>query len=166
MRLLYQAPDDQTFLVDPTPEQLASIFRGSGATYWQSGGNGEASINVIRSPGEDVPTRSRMIRPDGTSVEFVAGKPSLWIKRPEEGGFFFTWDRATGWWVPYNGGDCESFVMDEQGGDPFRIPRACLVDLSSAIEITRHFLITLERSPKVQWALWSDLPLPDGLDDG
>jgi hypothetical protein len=165
MRLLYQAPDDRTLLVEPTPEHLASIFRESGDDYWQSGGNGEASIDVIRSPGEDVPSRVGMIQPDGTSVEFVWGKPSLWIKRPEAGRFFFTWDCAEGWWVPYDGGECNSFVMDERGGDPFKIPRACLVDLPSAIEIASHFLIDQRRSPVVQWAQWSDLPLPDGWYD-
>jgi hypothetical protein len=165
MHLLYQAPDDRTLLVGPTPGQIADILRGSGADYWQSGGNGEASIDVIRSPGEDVPTRRRMTKPDGTSVEFVEGEPSLWIKRPEDGRFFFTWDRAEGWWVPYDGGDCGSFVIDERGGDPFRIPRACLVDLRAAIEIASHFLSTLRRSPAVQWARWSDLPLPEGWYD-
>jgi hypothetical protein len=158
--MVYQAPDERTLLFDPTPEQVADIVLNSPHEYWQQGGNGEAAIEVVRSPGEDRPTRSRVVRSDGTVVEAIAGEPSLWIKQPAPHLFFFTWDCGTGWFVPFDGTGCDAFVMDERGGDPFRIPRACLVDAGSAVAIASDFLATRGRSSVVNWAAWCDLPLP------
>jgi hypothetical protein len=166
MRFVYEAPDDHTFLFDPTPEQLASLFREADHDYWQRGGNGEAAINIIGSPGEQVLSHRSLIRPDGVEIKYVAGSPSLWIKQPIAERFFFTLDDEEGWWSPYDGGDCSAYVMDERGGDPFKIPYSCLVDTQAAIKIATAFLDTMGRSPAVPWSRWNDLPLPMDWYDG
>jgi hypothetical protein len=100
--------------------------------YWQQGGNGEAAIGVAKRPGDGRKVSHAVIERDGTKVEYVAGQPRLCIKQPEPERFFFTWDGDEGWVVPYDGSGCEAFVMDERGGNPFKIPRACLVDTRAA----------------------------------
>ncbi len=82
VRMLYQAPDDRTLVFDPTPQQMADIILRSEHEYWQQGGNGEATIDVVRSPGDSRPIRGSLVRADGVLVEFLAGEPSLWIKQP------------------------------------------------------------------------------------
>ena len=160
MRLLYQSPDG-ALLFDPTPQQMALILTTSEHRYWLQGGNGEAAINVIREPHEEVPSHRSLITPDGIRVDFVNDQPSLWIKSPEPNRFFITWCRLPeGEFVPYDGSSIEPFVVEERGGDPFRVPRACLVQPSIASEIVREFLISRQRSSAVRWELWYELELP------
>ena len=158
--MVFEAPSGE-LLFEPTQEQLAAIISQSGPSYWQQGGNGEAAIRVARRPGDDRPRSHAVLKPDGTQVEYLAGQPQLWIKRPEAGGFFFTWDNHEGWVVPYDGSGCEAFVMDERGGDPFKIPRACLVGTEKAVEIANEFLRSRERSPAVHWESWYQLPITE-----
>ncbi len=134
----YHAPDDRLVITNPTPEQLDRELRTRPHSYWQSGGNGEASLDA--GPGE----------------------PALWIKQPEPGWFFLTYSRPdTNWLVPYSGGSCEDLVQDERGGDLFLIPRACLVDTDSAVELVKSFLASREPGSSVTWRYWHELPLPD-----
>lgn len=158
-RMVYQAPDGN-LLFEPTPEQMASIILHRDHLYWQQGGNGEGAIRVARQPGDGRKVSHAIINPDGMRVEYVEGQPELWIKQPEPASFFFTWDCRDGWVVPYDGTGCEAFVMDERGGDPFKIPRACLVDAHQALEVVREFLQSRGRSDVVRWLPWSELPLP------
>jgi hypothetical protein len=137
----YNAPDDRTVLMDPTPEQLERELRDRPHSYWQQGGNGEATLDA------------------------GPGAPSLWIKQPEPGRFFLTYAHPpANWLVPYAGGSCEELVRDERGGDPFLIPRACLVDMEQAIAVVSSFLATRQPAPAVAWRYWHELPLPDDAD--
>ena len=80
--------------------------------------------------------------------------------------FFVTFAvRKADWLVPYDGGSCESLIQDERGGDPFWIPRACLVSVDQTVEIVSHFLFRREPSPAVSWCYWHDLPLSDSYPD-
>jgi hypothetical protein len=134
----YYAPDDRSVVTDPTPEQLEQELRSRPHSYWQLGGNGEA----ILDPGP--------------------GEPKLWIKQPEPGRFFLTYSHPeANWLVPYRGGSCEDLVRDERGGDPLLIPRACLVDADSAVELVRFLLASRQPAPAVVWRYWHELPLPD-----
>jgi len=63
--------------------------------------------------------------------------------------------------TPYGGESCESLVRVERGGDPFWIPRACLVGVDQAVEIVSYFLLQRERSPAVSWCYWHELQLSD-----
>jgi hypothetical protein len=134
----YLAPDDQVVLNDPTPEQLEQILRFSSHDYWQQGGNGEAMLDG--GPGE----------------------PELWIKQPEPRQFFVTYfvPKADSL-VPYDGSSCEALVEDERGGNPFWIPRACLVGVDQAVDIVSCFLLSQHPSPVVSWCFWHELPLSD-----
>ncbi|WP_169975561.1 hypothetical protein [Tautonia rosea] len=132
------APDDRVVLTNPTPEQLERLIRTSPHGYWQQGGNGEAIL-------------------DDDSRE-----ASLWIKQPEPDRFFVTYSKPPAdWLVPYDGGSCASLVEDERGGDPFWIPRACLIDADQTVEVVSWFLSHREPSPRVSWCYWHELPLLD-----
>src|SRR5215208_2917570 len=89
MQVVYRAPEG-TLLFDPSPARLADILLTTGQDYWLQGGNGEATLDVIREPGESVASHRTMTTPDGATVEYVAGQPSLWIKQPEPGWYFVT----------------------------------------------------------------------------
>jgi hypothetical protein len=133
----YYAPDDQTVLSDPTPELLARVLRISPHSYWQQGGNGEAILDA------------------------GPGKPRVWIKQPEPGRFFITYCKPpANWLVPFNGDSCDDLVSDERGGDPFLIPRACLIDTDQAVEVVRCFLTSLQPCAQIVWRYWHELPLP------
>lgn len=160
--MVYEAPDG-ALLFEPTPDQMADIVRCTDHDYWRQGGDGEAALRVGRRPGDRRKAYCAVITPQGVGAEFSAEQPELWIKQPEPGRFFFTWNgEAEGWVVPYDGSDCEAFIMDERGGDPFKIPRACLVDRRRAVEVVQEFLRSRGRSEAVQWLPWSELPLPRG----
>jgi hypothetical protein len=134
----YFAPDDRTDLRDPTREQLERVVRTSPHSYWQQGGNSEAILAA--GPGE----------------------PNLWIKQPLPERFFITYSKPShNWLVPYDGGPCESLVEDERGGDPFLIPKACLIDTDQAVEVISYFLSRREPSPSVPWCYWHELPIPE-----
>ncbi len=134
----YDAPDDRTVITDPTPEQLERELRDRPYTYWRQGGNAEAI--VATGP----------------------GGPLLGIKQPEPGWFFLTFFHPpANWLVPYGGGSCEDLVRDERGGDPFLIPRACLVGTDDAVEAVRFFVATRHPSPTLAWQYWDELPLTD-----
>lgn len=133
----YSAPDDRTVLRDPAAEQLERELRDRPYACWQGGGNGEAILDA------------------------GAGGPSLWIKQPEPGRFFLTYAHPpANWLVPYTGGPCEDLVHDERGGDPFLIPRACLVDTDQAVAAVRYFLEAHQPTPVMDWRYWHELPLP------
>jgi hypothetical protein len=133
----YTAPDERIKIPNPTFEQLEHLLRDSPYSYWQQGGNGEAMLNA------------------------GVGKPSLWIKQPEPGRFFITYaNPPANWLVPYNGEPCTELVPDERGGDPFLIPRACLIDTEHAVDIVRCFLKHCQPSPLVRWCYWHELELP------
>jgi hypothetical protein len=137
-KVRYQAPDDLTVIELPTKELLERLIRESPLSYWQQGGNGEASL------------------------EAGPGRPSLWIKQPEPGRFFFTYAAPPhDLLVPFDGGSCEPLIRDERGGDPFWIPRACTVGTDEAVEIVSCFIEREEPSPRLAWCYWHELPLAD-----
>jgi Immunity protein Imm1 len=91
----------------------------------------------------------------------VSGSPhaSLYIKVPVAGQFFLAWFRkGDGSYSPYNGEPDSGYIEDECGGNPFFIPRACLVPSRVAAEVVRYFLETRERSPVATWWDWGNLP--------
>jgi hypothetical protein len=160
MRVVYCDPEGAP-LFDPSPAQLADILHSTGQEYWLRGGNGEATLDVIREPGESVASHRSMTTADGITVEYAAGQPSLWIKQSEPGWYFITWSPHGGEeLVPYDGSDIEPFVVEERGGDPFRVPRACLVAPQAAAEIVREYLTSRRRSGVVQWRPWHEVELP------
>jgi hypothetical protein len=134
----YHAPDDRTVLTNPGPGQLEEILRTSPFSYWQLGGNGEASLDA--GPHE----------------------ASLWIKQPERGRFFLTFAKPPkDCLVPYDGQPCEPLVEDERGGDSFWIPRAYLVDTDQAVDAVLWFLKCQEPTATFNWLYWHELPLAD-----
>lgn len=134
----YYAPNDTDIVDNPTAEHLKKVLRTSTHAYWQQGGNGEAILDAD---------------PSG---------PSIWIKQPEPGRFFLTFSKPPeNWLVPYDGTSCDDLVEDERGGDPFWIPRACLVEVDAAVEIVSHFLASHSASPNISWRYWHELPLGD-----
>lgn len=155
-QMVYEAPDGSV-LFEPTTEQLASVILHAGHQYWQQGGDGEAAIRVAKQRGDGRSVSHSVIQPDRMRVEYAAGQPELWIKQPEPGQFLFTWDCNGGWFVPYDG---SGFVMDERGADSFKIPRACLVNATIAVEVVCEFLRSRRRSNVVRWLPWHELPLP------
>jgi hypothetical protein len=130
----YKAPDDQTWLRDPTPADIAAIVRDQPLGYWHAGGNGEAALE-----GED-------------------GRLLLSIKQPVAGRFFVL--RLDDWTVPYDGGPCDALLEDESGGNPFWIPVACTIGTEDAVRVLSHFVATRELWSGVPWRSWYDLPLP------
>ncbi|MBA4020660.1 MAG: hypothetical protein C0483_26165 [Pirellula sp.] len=131
----YNPPDDRAeYLHDPTPAFLASILREKPYTYWQAGGNGEATLEVEN------------------------GGPMLSIKQPIPGRFFIL--RLNDWTVPYDGGSCDDLLEDEYGGNRFLIPVACTISTDDAVRVLSHFVSCRELWPGVPWQSWSDLPLP------
>ena len=52
----------------------------------------------------------------------------------------------------------DDFAWDERGGDPFKVPRACLVSRESAAEIVKFYATTGGEADTVQWMSWYDLP--------
>jgi hypothetical protein len=135
---VYRAPDDIEVVTNPTETQLIQTLREQPHSYWLQGGNGEASLEA-----------------DG-------GDPALWIKQPEPGRFFLTFSSGRdAWLVPFDGGTCDMLVEDERGGDPFWIPRACLIDVEDAVEAVIWFLTHTSPSPKLVWRFWHQLPLSD-----
>ena len=132
------APDDRVVLLNPTSQELERVIRTSPHSYWQQGGNGEAIL------GGD------------------SGEAALWVKQPEPGWFFVTYSKPPAdWLVPYDGRPCESLIEDERGGDPFWMPRACLIDVDQTVDVVSWFLSHQEPSPRVSWRYWHELPLPE-----
>ncbi len=160
MRIVYHDPEGM-LLFDPSPGQLADILHTTGQDYWLRGGNGEATLAVAREPGESVASHRSMTTADGVKVDYAAGQPSLWIKQPEVGWYFITWSQPGGGeLVPYDGSSIEPFVLEERGGDPFRVPRACLVTPQTAAEVVKEYLLSRRRSDIVRWIAWFEVELP------
>jgi hypothetical protein len=156
--IVYQAPDE-TLQFNPTPEEMSDIILHTPHGYWLQGGNGEAAIRIGRRPGDKRAVAHGVRLPDGSGADFLKGFPELWIKQPEPGLFYFTWS-GTDIWIPYDGTSCEAYVMDECGGDPLKIARACLVDGPTAVKIVHEYLRTQDRSNAVSWIMEADLPVP------
>jgi hypothetical protein len=83
VRIVYRPPEGMPLLFDPTPEQMADIFSHTDHSYWQQGGNGEASLEVILEMEEAIETRGGMTTPDGVTIQYAARQPSVWIKQSE-----------------------------------------------------------------------------------
>lgn len=130
------APPDGFCIYEPTARQLARIIRDHPHEYWQQGGNGEATLG------------------------YGPGWPALWIKKPEPALFFITYSHPSlDWVVPYDGGSCEALVENERGGDPFWIPRACLISVDHAVEVAQFFLSDQLPWPGIPWSFWHEVPL-------
>jgi hypothetical protein len=65
-------------------------------------------------------------------------------------------------WIPYDGTACDAYVLDERGGEPFKIARACLVNGQTAVPIIDQYLRTQGRSEVVSWIVDANLPVPAG----
>ena len=139
MELIYESPDGELRLIEPTERQITDIVLLSPASYWQQGGNGQALLSV-------------------------ADRPGLTIMQPEVGRFFlelFFEDRL----VPYDGGSCEEFLVTEMGGDPFRVPLACTVTPSIAASVLAEFVRTRRQPGGVCWVPMGDVPFEIGWYD-
>jgi hypothetical protein len=134
IRLRYEAPDG-SLIDDPPVATLRNIVETSAADYWQQGGNGEAVLTVVGS-------RSMLLikQPPGTD------------------GYLLTYMDASDYLVPYSGESFDRFVWEERGGDPFKVPEACLVSRATATAIVTHFAETFSPSPDLEWIPWDDLP--------
>lgn len=67
MHVVYRAPNG-TLLLDPSPTQMAEILLATGPDYWLQGGDGEATLDVARKPGEPVASHSGLTTPDGFTL--------------------------------------------------------------------------------------------------
>ena len=129
----YESPDLSDVWQNPTAAQLEAVLRESPYEYWQGGGSGEA---ILRG-------QAGLI---------------LSITQPERGWFFLL--LLDEWLVPYDGSPCDALIESEFGGNPFWIPRACLVDVDAAVGIATHFAAQFDPWPGVKWRNWAQLPLP------
>lgn len=132
--LRYEAPDG-SISDDPSPASLRAVVEDSPPEYWQRGGNGEAVISVHGS------------------------REMLCIKQPPTTpDYLLTFMDASSYLVPYTGGSLDDFVWEERGGDPFKVPRACLVARSVAADVVVHFAESRCVLPTVNWISWDELP--------
>lgn len=132
----YESPDLRQCLEHATSSQLEAILRDSPDDYWRRGGSGEATLS------------------DDTG-------PLLSITQPERSLFFIL--RLNGWIVPFDGSPCDAMVESEFGGNPFWIPRACLVGVDTGVEILSHFATHCSLWPGVCWRAWNQIPLPENF---
>ena len=130
----YEAPDG-SFTDSPTPDFLRSLLLSQPATYWHAGGNGEAVLTDT-----------------GSCAMLCVKQP------PETDRFLLTFIHNATYAVPHIGGAFDDFVMDERGGDPFRVPVACLVDRATAASAVVCFVETSSMMDTVSWVQWDDLP--------
>ena len=128
----YESPDLNECLDNPTDAQLEAVLRESPYEYWQRGGSGEATLRE--------------------------GQAMLSISQPERGWYFL--GLLPDFRVPCDGGTCGAFVKSEFGGNPFWIPRACLVGVDDAVAIATYFAAHRAPWPGLEWRVWDDLPLP------
>ena len=92
--------------------------------------------------------------------------PRLRIKQPEPGQYLIMFSRPhQDMLVPYDGSSCELLVEDEAGGDPFWIPRACLIDVDKAVEAVAAFLTDGEPCSNIRWSYFGDLPLTESFSE-
>lgn len=132
--LEYEAPDGSV-IKNPSIATLRRIIETAEPEYWQQGGNGEAGIRVV---GE---------------------RNSLLIKQPPETEqFLFTLLGPSGVHIPYSGGSLDDYTWEERGGDPFKVPVACLVARDTAVRIVEYFAVQHAAFPGVSWISWDDLP--------
>lgn len=78
--------------------------------------------------------------------------------------FFLDW-HGDGRMVVYDGSGTESYVTTEMGGDPFRIPLACLVDGTTAEAALSYAARYKARDPTLNWVLMGDVPFEVGWFD-
>ncbi len=86
------------------------------------------------------------------------------IMLPVPGRFFlelFLEDRL----VPYDGTACTEFVISEMGGDPFRIPLACLVTPEAAASALSEFIKTRQKPSCLSWMPMGNVPFEAGWYD-
>src|SRR5687767_8298951 len=95
MRVVYCGPDGK-LIFDPSSEQPTEILLTTGQDYWLRGGNGEASLDMMRELGESVASHRSKTTADGVTIEYVMGQPSLLIKQPEAKLYFLTWCPVAG----------------------------------------------------------------------
>jgi hypothetical protein len=143
----YEPPHGPS-IFNPPPDLLTDLILRADLSYWQGGANGEAQIVPA------VFEEGRLIAVAG------GGHPSLYIKAPAARQFFLAWRCKIGWYSPFNGESAAGYIEDECGGNPFFVPRACLVRPEIAAEIVSHFLGAAERADVVTWLAWDDLPEP------
>jgi len=158
--VIYEGPD-QGVIADPTAAQLSYNLLSRPLGYWRQG-SGEAALRVGRRPGDQRKRSHAIVGRDGKPIaEYLAGYPELWVTQPEPGAFFVIWAEGT-WFVPYDRSGREGVVIDERCGEPFKVPRSCLVDGAGALRIAEHFLHTRERLPSITWSPWDDVEPDDG----
>ena len=79
--------------------------------------------------------------------------------------FFLDWHRD-GRMVVFSGGDTTEFVTTEMGGDPFRIPKACLVSGEAALAALSYAVTNKGRDPSLTWRRMDEVPFAVGWFDG
>ena len=138
-KLHFESPDGSTQISSPTAQQMADIILHSDAGYWQRGGNGQAVISI-------------------------GSMPVMSFTCPVEDAFFietYLDDRC----VIYDRSGRQEHVVSELGGDPFRIPLACLVTPHVAAQVASQFVQTQQLPTCVHWVPMGDVPFDVGWYD-
>jgi hypothetical protein len=130
----FQPPSERAPIQQLTADEAAQLILDSDFEVWQQGGNGEGVFS------------------------FVGGCNSLLIKQTLQDGFLLTLLTSDDQRSPCSGAGFEEFVWDERGGEPFKVPRACLVSPTTAAEIVRFYASRGGESEDVAWISWYDLP--------
>lgn len=112
----YEAPDGS--LTDsPSLNFLRGLVTTGSAAYWNAGGNGEGVL-----PNTDSGAK-------------------LCIKQPPETSrFLLTFIHGRIYAVAHIGDAFGDFLLDERGGDPFRVPTTCLIDTATTVAVVVHFV--------------------------
>lgn len=130
----FQPPDESQPRQQLTADQAASLMLETDFDYWQQGGNGEGWISL----------------PDSDAT--------LLIKQTIQDGYLLTMQSSEDLRVPCSGAGFDEFAWDERGGEPFKVPRSCLVDPTTASRIVHDYATTGGESAAVSWISWYDLP--------
>lgn len=79
--------------------------------------------------------------------------------------FFADWHND-GRMVVYDGSDTTEFVATDMGGDPFRIPVACLISGEAALAALGYAVENKGRDPRLTWRRMDEVPFAAGWYDG
>ena len=130
----FDPPADRAPVQHLTADEAAQLVLDSDFEYWQQGGNGEGVFWL------------------------VDGNNQLCIKQTLHDGFLLTLMTSDDQLSPDSGAGFDEFTWDERGGEPFKVPRSFLVSPATAAQIVRDYATTGEKSARVSWTSWYELP--------
>ena len=141
MHFEYYTSGDKHIVSDANSVDISEFFSEQMLACWPVFGNGQLLLTEF-----------------GTSI-------ALCIDRADKDLFFLDWHHD-GRMVPYNGIATEEYVEIDMGGDPFRIPRACLVDATAALDALKYAAHHKTRDPRLNWVRMDEVPFERGWYDG